>query len=168
MNSRNISLVIVLLLAPAALWFWMVYCGNRMLDTDYSTVASTEMFQRVVGMPAPAGLSIVKVAGHHGVGTGMVWMKLDGDKKAFDALTANMVSVGKGFTYTIPSGQFGVQKTFSEDARAASWNEVPNVANPQVYLFNNTAGAGEHWNGTIVISPVAHDAYLSGSLVSGH
>ena len=45
-DSRNISLIVVLLLAPIALWYWMQYCGNKMLDTDYATVGADTMFQR--------------------------------------------------------------------------------------------------------------------------
>lgn len=167
MNSRNISLIVVLLLAPIALWFWMQYCGTKMLDTDYSTVGPDIMFQRVIGFAPPKGISVTKCAGHHGLGTGLVWMKFTGNDKAFQKLTDNMAPIPKGFTYTIPSGQFGAQKTFNQDAQDADWTDVADLGKPEVYLFRNNTG-DEHWNGNVVLSRSTHTGYLSGTLVSGN
>ena len=136
-----------------------------MLDTDYSTVESGSMFQSVLGFNTPKGLRIEKVAGHHGLGTGLVWMKMTGDDRAFAALTGTMPAVGKGFTYSIPTGQFGAQKTFNADARAANWDEVADLSKPEAYLFRNNKGS-EHWNGNVVLSRSTHTAYLSATLVS--
>lgn len=142
----------------------MQYCGARMMDTDYSTVAGPEMFQRVVGLPAPKGLDITTVAGHHGPGTGMVWMKMSGNDSVFAKITKNMVPEGNGFHFSIPSGAFGVQKTFADDAHAADWDNVQSLAHPEAYLFQTAAGA-EQWDGHFVIDRNQREAYLSASLV---
>ena len=144
----------------------MQYCGTKMLDTDYATVGPDVMFQRVMGFAPPKGITVKKCAGHHGLGTGLVWMKFTGNDKVFDSLTRNMAPIPKGFTYSIPSGQFGAQKTFNQDAMDANWNEVADMGKPEVYLFRNNSG-DEHWNGNIVLSRSTHTGYLSASLVTG-
>jgi len=144
----------------------MQYCGNKMLDTDYATVGPDVMFQRVVGFAPPKGISVTKCAGHHGLGTGLVWMKFTGNDRAFSSLTRNMAPIPKGFTYSIPSGQFGAQKAFNQDARSADWTDVADMSKPEVYLFRKNSG-DEHWNGNIVLSRSTNTGYLSASLVSG-
>jgi hypothetical protein len=153
----------VAVLAPIAVWYWMQYCGAKMMDTDYAAMPASQMFERVVGFQVPHGIEIQKVAGHHGPGTGMVWMKFSGNDKSLDDMTKNMVSVETGFHYSIPDG-FGVQKIFNQDARAAGWDEVADLSKPQVFLFR-TAGNGERWNGTVVLARQSHTGYLSASLV---
>jgi len=144
----------------------MQYCGTKMLDTDYATVGPDVMFQRVVGFAPPKGITVTKCAGHHGLGTGLVWMKFTGNDRVFTSLTRNMAPIPKGFAYSIPSGQFGAQKTFNQDAQSADWTEVADMGKPEVYLFRKNSG-DEHWNGNIVLSRSTHTGYLSASLVTG-
>ena len=134
-----------------------------MLDTDYSTVGNETMFQRVLGYPVPKGVKVSKVTGHHGLGTGLVWMKLSGNDKSFDAWARKMNPLGKSFTYSIPNG-FGVQKTFNKDALNADWPEVADLSHPEVYLFRNNGA--ERWTGDVVLSRSTHTGYVSGSLAS--
>ena len=154
---KALGAIALVMLLVGFLWFgW--YASQKFFSKDYSGQPSADVFKQVVGAPVPKGVSNVLVKGHTSWQTSMVWLKITGAPKSLMSLTKNMSSVPKSsFHYSPPSTLNGA---LAADAAEAGWGDVPDLKDPQYFIFQNKS-ASEQWIGSMVVSPKAHTAYVS-------
>jgi hypothetical protein len=157
--------ILICLLALAGTWYWLQRGGgSKYFETDYSTESQSTLFQDVFGMAIPRGVDGLTIAGHFSFGGGRLWMKMRASDPAITAITSQSNPIdAKDFQYTIPDAGMGPENTLHIDATNASWDDVPLVPKPEVYLFRHDASDG-HWIGNIVINRPKHLLYVSASL----
>lgn len=134
------------------------YVSQRAFSVDYATTPARDMFKSVLGVTPPKGIDKVVVAGHSVWQTNMVWMKISGKPKTLLALSQRMNPIpANKFQYSSPAAFSAVLAT---DAKTAGWDEVPNLKDPQYFLFQNTDDSHK-WVGNFIVSPKTHTAYVS-------
>ncbi|MGO8671459.1 MAG: hypothetical protein ACLQVD_08880 [Capsulimonadaceae bacterium] len=159
---RAIGVIIVCLLVPVGLWFWVQYCSQRIAVIDYSTQPRAGVLSDVLGVAEPSGLKGIRVNGHRGLGSsGMIWIKVSATDKALTALTKNAEPLAAAdFKFSMPPmSKLGFGRILSDDATKAGWPEVQDINKPEAYLFRHQGSAGM-WSGTIVIDRSKHAEYI--------
>jgi len=154
---KALGAIALVMLLCGFLWLgW--YASQKFFSKDYSEQSSGDVFKQVVGAPVPQGVTEVVVKGHTSWQTSMIWLKITGAPKSLLALTKNMSKVQKAsFHYSPPESLHG---NLAADATAAGWGDVPNLKDPQFFIFRNKSDS-EQWIGSMVVSPKTHTAYVS-------
>jgi hypothetical protein len=160
-----IALIVIALVPFGMLWVARTVV-TKSYTVDYGTEDAADVYKQIFGCSPPAGMKSVKAYGHGGIGTTSVWLHVEGSDEALDRMRAFAITVAPSlFHFAMPGGVDNLNTTLIDDARAAEWDQVPNIAKPRYFSFIKNCPDGQ-WSGDIVLDSANHQAFIRAQLLT--
>lgn len=162
MNVRILGWCAIIVIILLGLLLWVKFFSNKVFTVNYADQPSGQVFEEVLGYAPPAGIESMVVAGHQGASSAMVFMKIKANDKAIQKLTATLPHLTESkFIYQMPDTTYGLMQVYYNDALAAGWEEVPNLPDKSVYMFQNNKNRQDAWSGTLVLCNKTKTFYVN-------